>query len=306
MAYGQAAAKLREARQCRRFEMVIFGIPLAARSLAGSWDRVTRQLSATVGSIYSQSDGRFRIVVAGSDEPRLTIAVDDRYEFLPCAAEIPIDFPGVLLDIARKRHLIAARAGVLGGGYLMFVDSDDLVNSRIVEYVNNNPHPNGYRLERGFIFDAETGALACYPMPGFEKWPLYRICGSSSVVRFTPDELPGGSAGPSLYQRIFGGGHRRVPRLAYEAGRPLADLPFRGVAYVRGTGENASLRDDPAGSSYRFHMRLRQAISDNRTERTAEVDLEFGLPSAELPSRAHSALESIDVVSPVGIEPTTY
>jgi len=55
-----------------------------ARSVAQDWERIERQLSATVGSIYNQTDPNFRIIIACTEKPTLSVATDERLEFRMC------------------------------------------------------------------------------------------------------------------------------------------------------------------------------------------------------------------------------
>ena len=208
--------------------------------------------------------------------------MDERYEFIRYASTPLADIEAMREDIEGKRWLIAARAKDLGGGYLMIVDADDLVSSDLVAFVGRNAHPHGYLVTAGYVFDAPSGAIAfTYPLPAFEKWPFDRVCGTSALVRFAPDELPHDNGDGSLFGRIFGGRHKSVRSRAAAAGRPLAALPFRAAVYVRGTGENFSFRGGPADAGYRFHRRLSEAIPAYAIERTAELDREFNLAAAQ-------------------------
>ena len=111
---------------------VTFGIPFGGRSAFVDWDRTVFHLNATIASIYGQLDPNFRIIVACTDLPGLSISTDDRLEFLYCAQAEEVTFAGLNTDGGRKRHRIAQRARELGGGYLMLADADDLMSNQLV------------------------------------------------------------------------------------------------------------------------------------------------------------------------------
>ena len=267
-----------------RSKRVIFGLPLIGRRLARDWDLVTHQLSATLGSLCQQSAADFHIIVACTDEPELPAAADRRLELLACPGRPDNNLKAMREDIRRKRFAIARRARELGGGYLMFVDADDLVSSGLVAFIEQHPHPHGYILAEGYVFDPTTGSIAPYPIPGFERWPLDRICGTSAIVRFSADELPENGSAPSAFARLFGGGHYRVRNRCKDAGRPLEPLPIRAVVYVRAVRQAISFRQGGDGARLEFHRRLVQHIPLNAIERTPRLDRMFNLKSAVLPA----------------------
>jgi hypothetical protein len=62
-------------------DTVTFDTPLMARAVAQDWASVEHQLSATIGSIYNQTDLNFRIILACTDKSALNVATDGRLEF---------------------------------------------------------------------------------------------------------------------------------------------------------------------------------------------------------------------------------
>lgn len=265
--------------------MVIFGIPLISRKAARDWSRVIHQFSATLESLRRQTSEGFRIVVAGTEEPELRAPLAGCFDFLHCPDLAGDDRPSKLRDHWNKRLTLAKRARELGGGYLMFVDADDLVSRRLVAFLEENPHPSGYLVTEGYVFDAMSGEIAPYPFSGYEHhYPFDRICGTSAIVRFSADELPSNESETSLFSRICKKGHTHVRRCAFDEGRPLARLPFRGVAYVRGTEANLS-DTDPSAFGSRFYGELLQRLPLYAVERSAELESEFGLGSAEVATR---------------------
>jgi hypothetical protein len=267
---------------------VTFGIPLVSRAVAQNWARVVHQLNATIGSIYRQSDADFRIVIAGSDRPELTVPTDHRLEFLDVDQLPPMHDEVFIGDAVRKRRRIAERLRELGGGYLMLTDADDLISRNLVGFVRKDRHPNGYLVARGYMFDASRGVLSPFPFVDNDRDRFDQECGTSAIIPFAPDELPSSVADSSCrYLRLMAKGHPGVIGLARAEGRPMVDLPFRAVVYVRNTGENVSARSAATAELERiaFQARLDDQLERYRIERTGELDAEFNLLAATTPLR---------------------
>ncbi len=262
--------------------LVIFGIPLISRAVARDWSRVVHQFNATLGSLYGQAADDFRIVVIGTDEPEIRIPVDERFAFLPYP-DVPDNDPYAMRrDMEQKRRAIARHARSLGGGYLMFVDADDLVSSELASFIEAYPHPHGYLVAAGYIFDAATGAIAPYPLPGFEDMPLDMVCGTSAIVRLSAEELPATDDDASVFAHLFGKGHHWVRQQSNDAGRPLEDIPIRAVTYVRAVEDCLSFRFAKDEESYQRHVRLMHAIPRHAVGRTPRLDRTFNLKAAEM------------------------
>jgi hypothetical protein len=252
-----------------------------ARSVAQNWGRIEHQLSATVGSIYNQTDPNFRIVIACTDQPQLNVQIDERLEFLACEQLPAVDHTVFNTDGVRKRFRIAQRLKQLGGGYLMLADADDLVSRNLVAYVRETAHPHGYSVARGYMLDAMRGWLAPFPFADHERfdWESH----TCAIFRITEDELPADDTdNDNRFGHLMREGHPGFKPRAAAEGRPLLDIPFRAAVYVRNTGENVSTRG--AATSIRgrtsFQAHLDDQLEAQRIERTPALDAEFNLPAA--------------------------
>ena len=265
-------------------DIVTFGIPLMARSVAQDWQRIEHQLSATVGSIYNQTDPNFRIIVACTDRPNLKIKTDERLEFLTCEQRPAVDHTAFNTDAVHKRIRIAQRLKQLDGGYLMFADADDLVSRDLVAYVRKTAHPNGYSIGRGYMFDAVRGWLAPFPFSLDARFDLESH--TCAVFNISADELPEHDEDYSTrFVHLMREGHPAFRKRAEAEGRPLLDIPFRAAVYVRNTGENISTRAAATSVDGRttFQAYLDDQLEAQRIERTPELDAEFNLKDAEAP-----------------------
>lgn len=268
--------------------MVIFGIPLISRAAAKDWSRVMHHLGATLKSLDRQTSRQFCIFVAGTDEPELEPPLSQSFEFLRCPDLAGYDKISRRADGANKRFTVARRARERGGGYIMFVDSDDLVSRHLVSFIEQNPHPSGYLATDGYIFNARTDQIAPYPFEGYEDFPFDQVCGTCAIARYSADDLPACEGQDCAFARIYKSGHRLVRRYAFDEGRPLAKMPFRSVAYVKETQQNLS-QLPPRTKGADFHDALLADMPDYAAERTPQLEAEFSLDAARAPCKAEPA-----------------
>ncbi len=126
--------------------ILYFGIPLISRQAARNWDVITRLFNNTLASIFNQSNGNFKVLVACHDIPTIDPSYKSKTEFLPVDAPIPVTNAERMSDKGKKKQALAKRLHELGGGYLMFLDADDLVHRELVSYVLSQQHPHGLKL----------------------------------------------------------------------------------------------------------------------------------------------------------------
>jgi hypothetical protein len=244
-----------------------FGIPLRGRATAKNWDRVCKLLDITLGSVLAQTDPDFRVLLACHDIPNVEKFADPRINV------IKAEFPPILAvsqqmrDRELKRWLIGERLRVLGGGYLMMVDADDLVSNRVVEFVRRDAYPHGYILKSGYELNFATGRV--HHAPRFD-----RLCGGCAIFHLSPDDLPSsiGSESPCFFQLFQN--HTKWNEVAARQNRPFKVLPFRGAMYVTNNGENHSLTANNVGWRRRLIRKLIPGGPPGATLRK-----EFGIPT---------------------------
>ena len=151
-------------------DIVTLGIPLISRAASRDWAQVERFFNATLASLYNQTDQSFRVIVASNGRPSLKVSIDERIEFIDHPRAIPQSFQEACGDAGNKRWEIVARHVELGGGNIMFVDADDLVSARLVEFVRRARNPNGCIVADGYAMNWATGSIAPFlyysPHPG--------------------------------------------------------------------------------------------------------------------------------------------
>lgn len=261
--------------------LITFAIPVRRPKSASDRKRLDWVLAQTLRSIFQQTHGDFRVLVAAAHTPSLPSCADDRLEVMEVAGFLPPTWEDANREAGGRRWALARRFAALGGGYLMFVDDDDFISRRLVAHVHATRHPNGYIVQHGYIFDAAQNVIAPYPIQKVTPGNFHRFCGTSAITRLAPDDVVGPDRrGESLYDRVYGHGHHHVfDRMAGE-GRPLDELPFPAAIYVRNRGDNLS-RDavNPDGQgAHDWMAALDAAVVANRIADDAALRDEFALP----------------------------
>jgi hypothetical protein len=184
-------------------------------------------------SIAGQDDARWRAIIVangGSDLPPLP----DKFELKQ------VDFPPnpmfeqgdnereAFLDSCRLdkgRRVLAGILEAAGNSYVMVVDDDDFVSSRLTSFVAGHFGENGWYVRDGYIWG--DGGKLVYAYADFSLF-----CGTSHIVRSSLYALPARLAAvdPHYIRRIFGS-HVFIREYLQEHGKPLRPLPFVGAVY---------------------------------------------------------------------------
>ena len=218
-----------------------FGIPFRSRAAANNWRRVCRLLDATLASVLQQNDPDLEILVACHEIPKLSTR-DPRVSFLFAPHATPRDRLEQMFDKRAKKIMLAEETCRKGGGYLMLLDSDDLVSKRLTEFVRTHDNKRGYVVSHGFSYDFRSRRLV--PMDDFD-----RVCGSSVIVYLSSDDCEDNEFDWREY--VGDTWHADFRRRAAELLRPLDELPFPAAIYVRNTGQNHSVASTDAISMIR-------------------------------------------------------
>jgi|GEM_PF-575508 len=227
-----------------------FCIPFKPRARCADWNHTVALLRQTLRSIFHQTDKDFFVLIAGHDRPELPELDDPRVSFHPVSFPIPRDGVEGKRDQTRKTHFLGAIAKEHGGGYIMVVDSDDLVHRDIVRFVRADDNQAGYMIRAGYVLDVASGRLGKFS--GNPPRQFFNHCGTSSIIYLLPEDLPDRSPdktdlvrGDSFMESVWGHGSWEAKFLEREI--YPATLPFRGSVYRLNTGDNASYnyrRDD--------------------------------------------------------------
>jgi hypothetical protein len=133
-----------------------FLIPFASRKVKSKWNIACAHLRQTLGSIQNSSSGNYRVVVAGHEPPEFDVGFDSRFHFLSLNHPIPSDHnytPAFILDKLTK---IAAAWNYAkptwNPKYVMKLDADDLVSSKLVGWLDNADDEAGYLIRHGWVW----------------------------------------------------------------------------------------------------------------------------------------------------------
>ena len=257
---------------------VYFCIPLKSKQTTNNWPLIESLFNRTLKSIYNQSVDDFRIIVACHEIPAISTPIDSRLEFLQAdykppkmAGDITMDKSQEhirLSDKGAKKDMLANKLYEYGGGYVMFVDADDLISRRLVEYVLRDGHKYGYIIKKGYEYNYQSSMIK------YEFW-FHRICGSSLILNLSKEDLAthkGIKNSTSAYTKLMSRGHYYVNENSRKLRRPLKTLPFFGAMYVINTGENESQMFDNIGWKRKI---MRLVIPEFAPSR--KIGVEFGL-----------------------------
>lgn len=222
-----------------RNEPFYFGVPLIARAAARDWSRIDELIEMTLRSVLAQDDRDFALLLAGHDLPdcwdELTRG-DPRFEFID--ADWPPEAPTLANDDAgSKKWRIREEVKSRGGGLLMYLDADDLVDRRLVATARRKigPEALGGIVGKGLAIDFGTRRAVALPGEGVLDFAFHELCGSSTVGRLAP-------ARPDPFDIL--GSHHLWARNARAAGAPVEMLPLWG-GYLVNTLENHSENHGP-------------------------------------------------------------
>lgn len=213
--------------------VLTFVIPLRHPQNSTDWPALKRRLTETIRSIAGQNDARWRAIVVaneGSDLPALPAKFSVKQ----------VDFPPNPMFERGDNDLEAFRdacrldkgrrvlAGILEAdqsGYVMVVDDDDFVSSRLTSFVADHPGRNGWYVLNGYVW-GDGGRLI------YEYADFSRFCGTSHIIRAALYELPASveAAHPDYVRRMLGS-HIFIREHLTARGRPLEPLPFIGAVY---------------------------------------------------------------------------
>ncbi len=276
---------------------VVFLIPIASPQVVKDWPLACGYLQRTLGSIFNSTNGDFRVVVAGHEPPDFPLPPDERFKYLPVSYPVPSPSNQIswVAPVRDKMLKLAAAwdyaKATSTPRYVMKVDWDDLISSRLVEWLARAKDAAGYRIKHGWIWRPSPRAfIQCTET-------FDRMCGSCLIIRRDMADLTGpflhscdgakfDAAGQQLeasdlYSLIPGAGtgtlllndsHTRAEAQFAHLGHALPAVSFRAAIYRSGHGNNAS------GQYHRSHN-LRMLLGRLRRTRlvTAGLKKEFNL-----------------------------
>jgi hypothetical protein len=160
---------------------VAFLIPFASRRVKSKWKITCVHLRQTLKSIQNSTSGNYRVVVAGHEAPDFDVGFDSRFYFLALNHSIPRhDIPVVAVRLDKLTKIAAAwnyAKLTWNPNYVMKLDADDFISSRLVAWLDNANGEAGYLIKYGWLWRSESRYL-------IQRTEYFdRVCGSCLIVR---------------------------------------------------------------------------------------------------------------------------
>lgn len=247
--------------------MFYFGIPLISKGAALNWPQAVQLLNSTLGSIAQQTDKRFHCLIACHDIPPIEEAYKPFVTFLPVDMPIPQGIMEMRRDKGRKKKEIGMHLRKLGGGYLMFLDSDDLVHKDLVKHVLEQGSPNGYIIYSGFEYNSGSSRLMLHKN-------FNHICGSCGIFRLDPEDLPkDADDNECFFSKLQS--HKEFENVCRAHGRPLTPIIFPAAVYLRTADITISTRFFKTKGLKSFKKHIKELML--RKKLTPEICQDFRL-----------------------------
>ena len=242
---------------------VAFLIPFASRRTKSRWDIACADLRQTLKSVHNSTSESYCLVVAGHEPPDFNIETNEKVCFLSVEHGLPHHQDAVVSGRLDKLAKIAAAWNYAKSRwhphYLMKLDADDLISSRLVEWLESFGREPGYLIQHGWVW--RSGARHLLQSTEY----LDRVCASCLIIRsdiadqkgpfltevegFQLNEVSLNFAGSDHYSLIPGSGtstlllndsHQRYAAQFTYLGHKLSTLPFRAVMYRIGNPDSNS------------------------------------------------------------------
>ena len=242
---------------------VAFLIPFASRRVKSRWDIACVHLRQTLKSIQNSTIGNYCVVVAGHEPPDFDVEFDSRFCFLSVHHAIP---PHEDFVVSRRLDKLAKIAAAWkhtksrwNPYYVMKLDADDLISSRLVQWLEDRGGEPGYLIKHGWVWPSGSRYLVQYTEY------LDRVCASCLIMRsdladqqgpfltgvegVRLDQVSLSFAASDHYSLVPGSGmttlllndsHQRYAAQFAYLGHKLGSVPFKAVVYRTRNAESSS------------------------------------------------------------------
>lgn len=255
---------------------VVFLIPFASRQVRANWSAACKYLQQTIRSIRNSASQNYQVIVAGNEEPELEAGFDGKVHFVP----VNNPFPSHLGARAAQRSDKLVKIGAAWTHaksrwqpkYVMKLDADDFISSRLVGWLDDNGTEAGYLIRYGWLW--HSGARFLIERTEY----IDRVCGSCLIIRADLADEEGpflteaeglalGPAGSAFakrdhYSLVPGSGtstlllndtHQRYAAQFSYLGYELCTFPFDGLIY---RVSSDSLSGGTGDRAHKFSLRM--------------------------------------------------
>lgn len=210
-----------------------FIVPVRHQENAADWITLKTNLKQTLRSLSAQECSNWEgVVVAneGADLPemptgfrveRVTFPPNKLHDMGSASKEDVLD----AFRMDKGRRVLAGMLAARSSRYFMIVDDDDLVSSRLAEFVSESMGPVGWKIDRGYVWNDGTKLF-------FEHDGFNHVCGSSLIISASIYNLPSKLEEADIdFVKKMMGSHHGVDAQMIANGTPLQPVPFRAAVY---------------------------------------------------------------------------
>jgi hypothetical protein len=161
---------------------LVFLIPMASSRVVTDWHLACAYLKQTLASVLNSTSDNYCVVVVGHEPPDFPLPQDRRVKFLAVDHALPSQQDGYWVAAVNDKMSKLAAAWdyakrTWDPQYVMKVDWDDLVSSRLVEWLVSAKDEPGYRIKHGWVWRSTLPHL----IQRTEQFD--RSCGSGLIIR---------------------------------------------------------------------------------------------------------------------------
>jgi hypothetical protein len=166
----------------RQRPRIAFLIPMASPRRAKEWHLACTYFKQTLSSIFNSTCENYCVVVAGHEPPDFQLPQDPRFKFLSLDHPLPSLENGYWLAAVKDKLIKLGAAweyakSAWNPQYVMKVDWDDLVSSRLADWLESADGEAGYLIKHGWVWRSESR----YFIQCTEYFD--RVCGSCLIIR---------------------------------------------------------------------------------------------------------------------------
>jgi hypothetical protein len=215
---------------------IVFLIPIASARSVKNWPAACNYLQQTLASVFNSASPDFRVVVAGHEAPDFKLPEDARFKFLA------LDHPVSGRDETTWNRAVQDKMMKLAAAwdyakttwhphYVMKLDWDDLISSRLVSWLVSAPEEAGYRISQGWIWRGGTGHFIQHT-----DGTQFDAAGQRAEKENLYSLVPGAATGTLL----LNDSHSRAEAQFEYLGQKLVTVPFSAAVYRIGHGNNST------------------------------------------------------------------
>ena len=146
------------------------------------WHLACAYFKQTLSSIFNSGNQNYCVVVAGHDTPDFQLPTHAKFKFLRLDHPLPSQENGSYLAAVKDKLINLEAAWNYAKSewspqYVMKLDWDDLVSSRLIEWLENARGAAGYLIKHGWVW--RSGSR--YVIQSTEYFD--RVCGSCLIIR---------------------------------------------------------------------------------------------------------------------------